>query len=475
MKLHAIHIDHLLSFESFTWDGIDPHLNVIVGPNGSGKTNLFHALRAICDALRVERTSTDARWARARHRGSDADTISIALDIEFTTAREKDLLCTFLATVLCNQQEIQQTVVHLGRRNADPQSVRRFAAWVLEQVRLQDLSWLFRGQLVVTHAGKWGWQCNYESNSKAPKFKLEVDSNRLLGRAEHNAQTETLNTGALFVVWRNSLSEQARLQLINGLAGDLPEEGFPIPHLSSLPDWVSSQQGVGLQINEQQQIVDQSMLAPFRAFTTLAQITLKSGEYFGVRTLFHQLLEEAFLFTDNVRIPYHQVFATNRLLSQPFNLSSGEDLARFLFAKKNGNLRDRKQYTAIRELFNRMTRREFDVVVDPPNAEDVQREQPTISLDLIVSGRWGDIPLAFSGAGIAEALYLSAVVAGSTGQVVLLDEPAHNLHPPVQATLLDELLALARPLKGEGSQFLVSTHTPTLVPPESIDRVSRFT
>jgi predicted ATP-dependent endonuclease of OLD family len=51
MQIHAIHIDHLLSFNMFIWKELDPHLNVIVGPNGAGKTNLFHALRAVRDAL----------------------------------------------------------------------------------------------------------------------------------------------------------------------------------------------------------------------------------------------------------------------------------------------------------------------------------------------------------------------------------------------------------------------------------------
>jgi len=97
-------------------------------------------------------------------------------------------------------------------------------------------------------------------------------------------------------------------------------------------------------------------------------------------------------------------------------------------------------------------------------------------LQLVTSSSWGDIPLEFSGAGIAEALFLSAVLAGSTGQVVLLDEPALNLHPTMQATLLGELQALAhRPEEGEGSQFLVNTHAPTLVPPDAIECVSRFT
>src|SRR5258708_5731377 len=127
MQIHAIHIDHLLSFDTFTWEELDPNLNIIVGPNGVGKTNLFHALRAVRDALASERTQAAARWANAEYQGRDADTITIALDLQFTTKWEQSLLCTFLATVLCDQQEIQQTVTTKTHRSLDPNGLRRFA------------------------------------------------------------------------------------------------------------------------------------------------------------------------------------------------------------------------------------------------------------------------------------------------------------------------------------------------------------
>ncbi len=273
-----------------------------------------------------------------------------------------------------------------------------------------------------------------------------------------------------------------------GLTGATPEVGFPVPDLSRMPDWVSSQQGVALQIGDQMQIVDPATMATHRAFTSTAQVSLKPGEYFGIRSVFQRLLDRVLVFTDNVRLLPQRAFITSNLFTQPLDLSSGEQLARFLFRKKTGNPRDRKQYDAIWKLFSRMTGRGFDVVVDPATPEESQPwlptsrqqgesqpgQQPEISLELVTSGSWDDIPLEFSGAGIAEALFLSAVLAGSTGQVVLLDEPALNLHPTMQMALLDELQTLAHRSEGERSQFLVNTHAPSLVPPDAIEHVSRF-
>ncbi len=207
-------------------------------------------------------------------------------------------------------------------------------------------------------------------------------------------------------------------------------------------------------------------------------MVLFTGPTKGLRALrlLGYFCEAVLVFTNNVRLPPQRVFTTNDLLTQPNDLSSGEQLACFLFRKKNGNPRDRKQYAAIQKMFSRMTGREFDVVLFPADSGGTQQEQqPIISLTLVTSSLWGDIPLEFSGAGIAEALYLSAVLAGSSGRVVLLDEPALNLHPTMQTTLLSAMQTLAHPPEGEGSQFLVNTHAPTLVPPDAIDRVSRFT
>lgn len=91
MQNHAIHIDLLLSCDRFAWEGLDLHLNVIVGPNGVGKTNHFHALRAVRDALSPERAQATARWADARHQGSNTDTMIVAPDLQFTTEWEQRL------------------------------------------------------------------------------------------------------------------------------------------------------------------------------------------------------------------------------------------------------------------------------------------------------------------------------------------------------------------------------------------------
>jgi hypothetical protein len=93
----------------------------------------------------------------------------------------------------------------------------------------------------------------------------------------------------------------------------------------------------------------------------------------------------------------------------------------------------------------------------------------------VIQAEWGDVPLGFSGAGTAEALYMSTLLAGSTSQIVVLDEPALNLHPMLMSSLLEHLLAHEYRPAERRSQFIVSTHSPWFVPADSLDRVARFT
>lgn len=485
MQIDAINIEKLLSFDTFVWKDLDPHLNVIVGPNGVGKTNLFHALRVVRDVLNPGQAQTNARWDTAGYQGANADTITITLDIQFTTEWEKRLLCVFLASVLFNQQEIQQKIQQEiqqagteRQRSVTQNGLKRFDAWVLDQVRPEDIAWFLRGRLVLTHAGRSGWQCRYEARPGEPNFRLDlINSNTFLGYAKHQDGQATQNWGSLFVAWYHSLEKHNREQLINGLASASPRREFPPVDFALLPYWVSSQQGVVLQVDDQMQIVDPTMLATRQALTSAARISsLEPGRLIAARIIFQRLLEQALVFTDNVRLPYQREFTTRDLYMQPFNLSNGKELARFLSCKKNGDPRGREQYAAIDQMFFQMTGRRFTVVQHPAgNHESQQEPQPDISLELVTIDSWGDIPLEFSGAGIAEALFLSAVLAGSSGQVVLLDEPALNLHPTMQTALLDALQALAHQPESERSQFLVNTHTPTLIPPDEVECVSRLT
>ncbi len=96
MKFGTLHVENLLSFDEFQV-GFDEALTVLVGPNGSGKTNVVRVLDLVVRAL----DWTDGRWggdatgalaqialdayAQARHRDSAPERpMRVCLDLEFT-------------------------------------------------------------------------------------------------------------------------------------------------------------------------------------------------------------------------------------------------------------------------------------------------------------------------------------------------------------------------------------------------------
>jgi len=82
--------------------------------------------------------------------------------------------------------------------------------------------------------------------------------------------------------------------------------------------------------------------------------------------VFHLLLERALVFSDNIRSQPQYEFSYHDLHNQPIDPSSGKQLARYLFLKKNGSQTEREQYKAIRKLFSKITGRSFDVGFDQP-------------------------------------------------------------------------------------------------------------
>ncbi len=192
----------------------------------------------------------------------------------------------------------------------------------------------------------------------------------------------------------------------------------------------------------------------------------------SARHVFAVLLRRGIVFTENVRARPDYTYPPVALAEAVQGLSTGVGLAAYLYRRKNGGPEDRQRYCAVQEMFGELTSRSFDIKpVLEPVTEDAaaSNTKPREMLEISVESDYGDVPLEQSGAGRADALYVAAVVAGTKGQVVLLDEPGAYLHPNIRTAVVDQLLR-----RREDTQFFIVTHSAELVPPEAIDTVSRF-
>ena len=146
----------------------------------------------------------------------------------------------------------------------------------------------------------------------------------------------------------------------------------------------------------------------------------------------------------------------------------GSNLPSFLLTLKTSPIHaNRKRFENIQGAFADVfesEKLEFDVVLNHQNFTEQslggrERWTPTFPTPVVVvSYRSGEeFPVADAGAGVGESIYLLTLVLGSSDSVVLLDEPSINMHPGLTRTILKKIYGMA------GNQILITTHSPAIV------------
>jgi hypothetical protein len=293
--------------------------------------------------------------------------------------------------------------------------------------------------------------------------------------------------------WVSQLAaeEQERLFAVLGgaqaPAADLP---LPEPDLSTAPPWLPQNPGVPLLLGQPAAGIHLTDLSTYRALEAALPLLKASHQHCSAHLLFQQLVERAFLCLDETRRPAGIAPLEASDSQQWSALATGEQLASFLFFKKNGSATERRQYLHIQESFSEITGKRFDLrLVSAPAEASAQGKQeaattegthmPRPAVEIVLEEPWGELPLKWCAAGLAEVLLVTAALIGERGRVLLFDEPARHLHPSLQTSLLQ---ALQKPCQqqqhdtqeGGRCQILLITHAPHLVPTENLARVSRF-
>jgi|GEM_PF-6295826 len=266
--------------------------------------------------------------------------------------------------------------------------------------------------------------------------------------------------------WTSGLSNEEQSNLNEYLSDPHYGGPCPAPDPTLIPSYASGN-GVHLEVKRPSVTIG---LPTHRAFEKATGFSLEYTDRFDIRSVLQLLLDRGLVFTDNVRRAPAHLFTQDQINVQSVDLSDGEQLGLALFHLQTGQSDEKQRYSQVQALFSAVTKREFDVQVvrpDPSEPAAASNQGNRTRIDLITRSPWGDIPLEYSGAGIAEALFISAVIAGGRGQVVLLDEPASTMHPTMQSTLLQQLE------NHVGYQFLIATHSAHMVPADLLQQVSR--
>ena len=431
MYIDGIHIKNFLSFDTFDWMNLDSNLNVIVGPNGAGKTNIFHAIRALRDIFSGKRDQQTS--IHQTNEGLTNSAFEIALDIRTVEDHEMELWSTFLAASLCSERFLRSINIHSVHERDD---LMRLSGFLQEALHPEHVSWLSSGRLTISFDGLSDWSWRYERDGEGAGF-------RVAGRLDGIP----------------SLSGSAWITCIRHLQSEKMQHNL---HLSSIGEpfaWLLSGGGFDFGV----EVPRVAPMSNHQLFQKLTGLTFQGTSIYGAQVVIQTLLKWSLVFTDNIRSKLQYNFDQSSFNEPNIDLSDGGRLALHLFKTKNGTAKDQGHYIAIQRMFTKLTGRDVDVSFGNPGQTGIN-----LSISIINDSRV--IPLEFSGAGIAEALFLSTLIASGPDRVILLDEPALNLHTTMQKTLLDAV----QPQTRKRNQFIIITHSPTLVPPFAITNVSRF-
>ena len=149
--------------------------------------------------------------------------------------------------------------------------------------------------------------------------------------------------------------------------------------------------------------------------------------------------------------------------------SDGSNLASFLFSLRNSkNYEDRMKFEKIQRAFEKILTSEnlqFDVIIEYEikkrhrGWEDNDKRKPKLPIVIIIDKKLDrQFPLDQVGSGLSEIIYLLTLAYGLEESVILLDEPSANLHPPLMRTLMKILQN-----QNTKNQFCIITHSPELV------------
>ncbi len=520
MKLRRLQVSNLLSFDEFEL-GFDDHLTLLVGPNGAGKTNVIRAIDLASTSLawadeRWNRSATEqmasavlAAWAaaRLRHRGV-VQPASVRLDLELTAERERDQVRTFVrAAVLA-------TLTLDTQRSLDKPQV---ASWLMHAFDEQVLAPLWRGTLILQHSGvpDTDWELHYEFDTDVGPFSWTLV-------APHSQQGITrAGPGS-----RRSQSQHSErlLDRLWGVTGGGHDD-------KTLPDPLPAMALATLLPEETGRIVELPMrveggefdlhLEPYRRFSELLAVPpqrMAPPRSYSFARVLHLIMDDSLVFvgeqlrglgTGGGAARPAGVYSWSEL-SSPLPQREPSALPLRLFALKNGDQTARDRLAAVQRGFRLLAHgRTFEIAFSavgaptmavaqarasalapspaglpaapggmPAPDETPNGPEGTVAISVVLTHDGSgaahtavaDLPITLAGAGVWEALVLAEALTDTVDRVVVLDEPALNLHPSWQRQLREWM-------RNGSGQMVVATHSGELVPMGNradLNRLVRF-
>lgn len=439
MLLRRIEAYGFLSFGLHAQLDIGPGLTVVTGPNAAGKSNLGRCLDVARAVLAAHGDPEAERLDLYQDAGYEGATeFTIKLDVELDQDWEQNLIWAYVCSCFA---------MSLG--NQDAGKAEELEASVTAWLDEDSLAPLLSGSLVIEHRpdAVRPWAAAWEFKDAGTAWHAVLAGSEGLhqlrpGTAGLPAQPAGAGS---FTDWLMETKPQDKnvLDFRKAMQNIEQPVTFTVSTLTGQSGWVP---------------------ATLRALGSHLGLN-PDGRTFSFDQVMALVLQRGIVLTDNRRLPLTRRFPVADL-GQPADLRDGAAVGAELFRLKMGDPQERERFREIQATFKELTGRQLEVRARPALPEG--DGDAAMIIEPTVIGRHGERLVELSGAGIQEALVLSALLQDSPGRVTVLDEPAVNLEPTVQRRL-------TRRVRGP-SQYLVITHNADLVPFEEqsdLDRIAR--
>lgn len=499
MEITGIRLENFLSVKDKQSIDFD-EFSTIVGPNDSGKTNLFRAIAFVGDVLDREKTLSNSYY----YNGDYEKTFRVEIDVKFSP-NEKETIYNFL---MCSSYLRDPS----RKSNEDQETSRKLNMGIVKNNGKRFFQ-NFIESLTIILVGTGQEQYRIE-----PTFKIKkngeiiniIQSGQMSLYEDRRDTKASYSLGSLLFDEYRSKHEAKVSKLLTNSEENISSGKMRIGEAFDyiLQKLRNKEQSIvyfdSVQINE---FESRLRVIPVEAKRLRKFLFEQGNEEYGLtfEKLISIIYNNSIIRTSNIRTQPHALLNDRNKLKLVERLRdfSGKDLALVLFDLKNSNdYKHRKMFVDIKiafdDIFNNTTfdvgvisksiqqtnserrmipRREvtnIDTFHDPntmfPVVQDVNRE--IVNHELFIQITRGKLTTSLdnSAAGIFDALYVLTCILGQKHKCILLDEPALNLHPNLQKKILNHI---SKTIQDNNNQVILVTHSPYLVNAQNMESIWR--
>ena len=485
IKVKNIKAKGFLSFKDVKFNKLDESVNFIVGPNGGGKTNFARLfkfiLKEVLDPLYFQKTIF-------LKKGSNR--IELEIDVEFILSLEEDKMIHIILSIIF--------LIRLERLSVrrDPQDEGQDSNQV-HNIHLMTIFESFKcfwgnekgklnaGKLIIIYDDVAN---DTEIYYKPKKFKNIIFDikNNFLKIGDDKSKVQDIDASKNYSEIINNLNGNIRNESDENRQYPMYVDDFNLNFFIQETKKISEK----IEIKNLPEVIKN--IENF-GNSLISDSNRGINNKAGIFTILNWIFKNSIVNLDTFRCPSNNDITIKDV--ENIRGFDGNNLYHFLLKLK---IYHPKDYTEIKRKFAELSGgKDFDIKID--NINDFQTETsvspiPTygnsskniesniianqISVRVQVTDHklnlglyfkdneysQDEYPLEFSPAGYYEILMLSTVAAGLENKVIILDEPALNLHPTFQHKLLNNLL------NENKNQFFIITHSPDLVEIDKKDK-----